>query len=166
MSLGNPFPWNADGEAWPSVDGRWIAASAKAWANTPFALHQRSWGAGVDCFGLLVGCLADLGIKVEDQAGYTGLDEMDWLLEALSEFSDEVSIQDRQQGDFLVFRHEQHLELTKIYNHVAVLTLDASGVESMVHATPKPSSFKVVEHPLDDFWLPALVRVFRYRGTV
>lgn len=163
MNGANPFPWIQGGEAWKAISGREIALEAASWVGTPFALHQRAKGAGVDCFGLIVGTLAALGVEVYDELDYTGqTDELGRMVNSLWRFADSEDLEDEQPGDFLVFRCDSHLGLSRIYNHSAIQGLEGT----IIHASPRPCFQAVIQHPLDKFWAAALVGRFRYRGSV
>lgn len=163
MNGANPFPWIPGGEAWKGLDGRDIALEAASWVGTPFLLHQRSRGAGVDCFGLIVATLGNLGVEVYDEMDYTALgDEYDRMVNSFLRFCDSRPLADEQPGDFLMFRSSRHAELSMIYNHAAIQGLEGT----MIHANPRPCFQAVVEHPVDKFWRAALTKRFRYRGSV
>lgn len=52
------------------IDAQDVVRQARTWLGTPFAHQGRRKGAGVDCAGLLVCTLRELGIDVGDVASY------------------------------------------------------------------------------------------------
>jgi cell wall-associated NlpC family hydrolase len=138
------------------ISGSGIVSVARSWLGTPFALNQRCNGAGVDCWGLVVSVMGELGVNGIDERVYGDGDEYERMLAQFHLFCDQVETV--EPGDFLIFRQERHSEISMILNHVAIAT-----DEGMIHACPRPAFYSVIEHPLDKFWQRALVRVFRYR---
>lgn len=132
-----------------------IADKAREFIGTPWHHAARLKGVGIDCIGLCVEVIRELGVEVEDILNYSQGDEFDRLIENLSKYCDEVPLGDLWPGDCLVFRGRG------ILNHVGIF----GGAGTFIHAYRAPSVGRVVEQPLDDKWLKFLVAVYRFRGA-
>jgi cell wall-associated NlpC family hydrolase len=127
-----------------------IVEAARAWKGTPYRHGGRVRGLGCDCAGPVVGVAMELGIPVEDLAGYSPkitVEEMDRILETNFERIDPA---EAQPGDIL------QMELVDGPRHLAIVT-DAG----IIHTSRGLQ--KVVEHRLDRFWRERIRAAWRYR---
>lgn len=141
---------------WPEVSASSIEATAREYLGTPWHHDARLKGVGIDCTGLLVCVLTELGVPVEDHRGYGMGDEIDRLLEGLGEHCDPLEEGAAEwPGDILVYRGRL------MWHHCGFRS--AGG---MIHSYASPSVMRVVEQPLDESWFSRLHSVWRYKGAV
>ena len=48
-----------------------LAQAARGFLGTPFKLHGRERETGLDCVGLVIACLGEIGVRTEGPAGYS-----------------------------------------------------------------------------------------------
>lgn len=111
-----------------------LVTAARAYLGVPFR-HQGRNKLGLDCAGLVVVALADIGIVVDDEVGYS-LNPHKGRLEACiarNTFLKEISVDQITTGDVLLIAFKQAPQ------HVAIKT--DNGI---IHATSQLG--KVVEH--------------------
>lgn len=125
----------------------------RTWVGTPFH-HQGRWkGLGVDCAGLVVMPLANLGVKEAlkaDNRTYKHRPGHQLLLERLLMIADEIPASEIQPGDimaFTIYKYPQHLAI-KSYGDKVIHVTEDSGV---------------LEEYLSDMWKKRLIGVFRLR---
>lgn len=122
----------------------------RSYINTPF-LHQGRDRNGIDCIGLIVTPLNEIGFFNYDNVNYKRYGLGGEILEILSKYCYEIDWpnEELKSGDILMFskRNSQHLA---IYTG-----------STIIHA----NNFigKVVEHDLDEKWKSMINRVFRYK---
>ena len=126
-----------------------IVKMAREWIGTPFHHQGRVKGVGVDCIGLIVGCVQELGYPVIDSDGYGREPAHGILQKALSdqlELSSEL-----KHGDIILFR------FVKEPQHVAIYTKD----NTIIHAYSKVK--KCIEHRLDASWSKRIVNKYQLK---
>lgn len=130
--------------------GEEIAAAARGCVGTPFRLHGRVPGRGLDCVGLVAHVGRSLGLTAHDETAY-GLSGSEERLEAGLARAGlvRVAVADAQVGDVLLFDMQRRLL------HVAVM----SG-HGIIHA--HRGLGRVVEHRLDEEWRAALAAAWRF----
>lgn len=132
--------------------GREIAAAARGCVGTPFRLHGRVPGRGLDCVGLVAHAGRSLGLSDHDETAY-GLSGSGARLEAglaragLARVAGEAEV-----GDVLLF------DLGRGLLHVAVMS-----EHGIIHA--HRGLGRVVEHRLDDEWRAALAAIWRFPAS-
>ena len=136
------------------MTGKDIVKQARTWLGTPFHHQGRLKGVGVDCTGLIVMVLKELGYKeVEkyDIRNYPVKRSYPELKKVLKEKCIEIPFKDSVEGDLLLF------VLTKDPQHLAI----KSGEDKMIHAVRK---FGAVEVTIDEMWLRRLDSVWRLKA--
>jgi len=111
-----------------------LVDAARAYLGVPFR-HQGRNKLGLDCVGLVVVALADIGIVVEDEIGYS-LNPHKGRLESginRNSFLKEVPVDQIAAGDVLLIAYKH------VPQHVAIKT--TTGI---IHSTSQLG--KVVEH--------------------
>lgn len=130
--------------------GEEIAAAARACIGTPFRLHGRVPGRGLDCVGLVVHVGRSLALIDHDETGY-GLSGSGARLEAelMRAGLERVAVAQTRVGDVLLF------DMGRGLLHVAV-----RSEHGVIHA--HRGLGRVVEHRLDEEWRAALVTAWRF----
>lgn len=141
-----------------------LVAVARSYLGTPFH-HGGANEHGVDCAGLLLAALRDLGWTDWQPASYGRHIQPNALTAALNRFCDRVDLNCpitlyntegaamMEAGDLLLFAvggQPQHLAI-------------ANGEGGMIHCHEGVG--RVVEHGIDAGWMRRLVGVWRWRGT-
>lgn len=150
------------------ITGQQIVAQARTWIGTKYH-HQgrlkkslRGRG-GVDCIGLIVGVIEELGLQDgegnllsdHDEFNYSMYPEKGRLVSNMAKHLRQVPIEQMREGDVLLF---------KFYNdpqHVGLLTRYPSGGVGVIHCTS--SSGWVVEQPFSQGMLRMLTHVYRFK---
>lgn len=132
-----------------SIERLKIVQEARRWLGTPFRHQGRIRGRAVDCVGLPLCVMRDLGIAdwTEDFKVYPRQPMTDRVLEVCRERLNEKQFKDVQPGDILVFRAPT----------VACHTGIASNI-GVIHAYAPAR--KVVEHRIDQEWEEKLAGCF------
>lgn len=125
-----------------------LIAAARACLGTPFHHQGRLAGVGLDCIGLIVVALGQVGVAVQDRTDYAPRPDGVSLLAAL-EAHGARRVDAIEAGDILLFRYDHQPQ------HVAL----ASGAESMIHAFAPAG--RVVETALGAYWRRRLVGIYR-----
>ena len=145
-----------------------IIAEARTWPGTRFHHQGRvkktaTHNGGCDCIGLIVGVVKNLNIESKipgkflhefDNINYGRLPDGYLFRNALAEQFIEISVEEIQPGDLLLFRFEkdpQHIALVSNYEH---------GGLGLIHCYA--SSRKVIEHALDDTWKKRIVAAYKF----
>ena len=133
-----------------------VVAAARGWIGTPY-LHQASLrGIGCDCLGLVRGVWRELhGEEPEAMPVYAA----DWaeagggerLAEAARRHLEEISVDDAEPGDVLLFRWRPHLPA----KHAAILVDHGR----MIHAHDGAAVCEVFYAP---FWRRRAAFAFRF----
>ncbi len=144
-----------------------IVAQARTWLGTKYH-HQgrlkksRNGPGGVDCVGLVVGVVHELGIhdgngnvlSLYDETNYSFYPEGERLVRSIEKHLRKVPYEEMQIGDVLLFKFHRDPQ------HIGLLTDYPTGGIGVIHCNS--SAGKVVEHPLSKTWLRLLVDVYRF----
>lgn len=129
-----------------------VIEQARSWVGVPF-LHQGRTRDGVDCVGLLVAVLRDLGHDPADSTRYPFRAKSEVLMQHLATECTEQPVGAEQPGDVLVCSMRGEAPY-----HVALL----SEQGTLIHALSIAG--KVVEHQYDAAWQGRIRRVYRWKG--
>jgi len=132
-----------------------VINTARLYMDTRFHHQGRSRAAGVDCIGLIICTLWDLGIipRTFNVTGYgrrpIGKELYRQMRE--SEYLEELPNKEYQPGDILLMSFKAEPQ------HVVLVT-----DQGMIHSYA--SMRRVVEHGLDDYWKGFIESTFQIRG--
>lgn len=145
-----------------------IVAQARTWLGTKYhhqgRLKKSTRGpGGVDCLGLVIGVIDELGMQDgngkalvhADEFNYSMYPERGRLVGSISKHLRHVPVEQMRVGDLLLFR------TFKDPQHVGLLTNYPGGDLGMVHCNS--SAGKVVEQPLSMTWIRMLTHVYRFK---
>ncbi len=145
-----------------------IVAQARTWLGTKYhhqgRLKKSTRGpGGVDCLGLVIGVIDELGMQDgngkalvhADEFNYSMYPERGRLVGSISKHLRHVPVEQMHVGDLLLFR------TFKDPQHVGLLTNYPGGDLGMVHCNS--SAGKVVEQPLSMTWIRMLTHVYRFK---
>jgi len=146
-----------------------IVAQARTWLGTKYhhqgRLKKSARGpGGVDCLGLIIGVVAELGLQDGDDNPLSQADEFNYsmypergrLVRSISKHLKQVPIEKMAVGDVLLFKtfnDPQHVGLLSRYPN--------SGELGLIHCNS--SAGKVVEQPLSLTWIKMLTHVYRFK---
>lgn len=133
------------------ITGDDLVRTARGYLGTPFHHAGRQKGLGVDCVGLVLCALHELGATDWDDRHYSRLVDPDHLRRQIERHCDPVPVEARQPGDLLLFR------VQGVAQHVGLFT-----GESVIHAYETVGY--VVEHRFGAAWERRLAAVYRWRG--
>lgn len=128
--------------------------TARTFLGTPFRHQGRLPGAGLDCVGVVVCALKQLGYHVEDQSGYGRIPLRGRLIAAIENHCDAISQEDIQPGDLMMFAFRSEPQ------HIAIVS--AINPIMLIHAYQ--DVHRVVENGLDVTWQSRLRGCYRLRG--
>ncbi len=144
-----------------------IIIQARTWLGTAYhhqgRLKKSDHGpGGVDCLGLVVGVIAELGIqdghgnplKDADELNYSMYPEGNRLITSISKHLESVPLEERRIGDLLLFKTFQEPQ------HIGLLSEYPIGGSGLIHCTS--TAGKVVEQPLSATWIKMMTHVFRF----
>ncbi|MDA0307505.1 MAG: NlpC/P60 family protein [Proteobacteria bacterium] len=146
-----------------------IIEQARTWLGTKYH-HQgrlkksaRGFG-GVDCIGLVIGIIDELGIQDGDENSLVAADETNYsmypeqgrLVSSIQKHLREVPKEQMRVGDVLLFK------TFKDPQHVGLLSEYPSGGVGLIHCNS--SAGKVVEQPLAETWMRMLTHVYRFKN--
>jgi hypothetical protein len=142
-----------------------IIVQARTWLGTPFHHQGRVKHVGVDCIGLIVCVIDELGLSDKngqclsnyDATGYSRTPDGFTLKNKLDTHLQPVPIEEIAPGDILLFRFHKNPQ------HVAFVTDRNDGDFSILHCYS--TSNYVVEHRLDDKWKKLIVAAYRIKLT-
>jgi cell wall-associated NlpC family hydrolase len=152
----------------PNIKPEQIVAQAKTWLGTHYH-HQgrlkkseRGKG-GVDCIGLIIGLIDELGIQdgdgnslvSADETNYSMYPEQGRLIRSIQKHLREVPIEKMAVGDILLFKTFRDPQ------HVGLLTQYPSGGPGLIHCNS--SAGMVVEQPFSMAWVKMLTHVYRFK---
>lgn len=125
----------------------------KSYIGTPFVHQGRVPKIGIDCAGVVICALKELGLDFYDLNNYNMRPSQDDVLSKIIEngFSD-VSINDMKKGDLLLMSYDGNIQ------HIAVVS--ETNPVYIIHAV---TNKKVIEHRLDEVWKNRVKRVFRFK---
>lgn len=126
-----------------------LVNAARACIGTPFYHQGRVAGIGLDCIGLVIQAVKQIGIEVEDQQDYGREPEGEKLHAALTAHGFEP-VDDMAAGDVLLFRFNGEPQ------HVGL----AVSEHSMVHAYAPIG--RVVETGLGETWQRRMAGIYRH----
>lgn len=130
-----------------------IVSAARSYLDVPFRHRGRS-RRGLDCIGLVVVALADVGRSVADRKAYGRSPEADRLRVALvDEFGDPIPKDQLQVGDIVT------MQWTGRPQHVGIVTDYLLGGLGLIHA--EIANGRVVEHRLADPWPRRIIEGWR-----
>lgn len=129
-----------------------FVASARSWIGTPWVHCGRSRN-GIDCTGLIIVCLNEVGFNVDVEQNYSMQDEWNLLVNECSKYATRVDPDHMRPGDLILFRGRM------MYNHCGILTPE----NTFVHAYNTGTTGRVVETPLEGKWKSRIAEVFRPR---
>lgn len=143
--------------------GEQLSQSALTYCGTPFHYGARIKGVGIDCAGLIVCALRELGCVVEDVPNCAIADHFELIHRIIKNHFDLVGegLQFAEIGDLLLFRRMHGPASRRIENHVGILT--SRDPACMVHAFPSGFCQCVTVSPLGLYFTDALVGIWRYR---
>jgi len=156
-----------------------IITQARTWLGTKYhhqgRLKKSSRGAGgVDCIGLVIGIIDELGIEDgngnslvdADETNYSMHPENGRLVKSIQQHLRQVPIEQMCVGDVLLFK------TFKDPQHVGLLSEYPSGGHAhegaliqhfgLIHCNS--SAGKVVEQPLTETWERMLTHVYRFKN--
>tara|TARA_R100000951_G_scaffold114960_1_gene121520 strand:+ start:19013 stop:19438 length:426 start_codon:yes stop_codon:yes gene_type:complete len=96
-----------------------LAESAMKYVGVRWRHQGRCRASGLDCLGLLVVSLQDLGLEVQDQTSYDRRPDHRNLLRRVSSQLDSVSVDDISSGDILLLHFK---DTNKSPYHFAIVT--------------------------------------------
>jgi cell wall-associated NlpC family hydrolase len=146
-----------------------IVAQARTWLGTKYH-HQgrlkkseRGLG-GVDCIGLIIGVIDELGIQdgagnsltKADETNYSMYPEQGRLVASIKQHLRGVPKDKMRIGDVLLFK------TFKDPQHVGFLSDYASGCFGIIHCNS--SAGKVVEQPISEAWAKMTTHVYRFKA--
>lgn len=150
------------------ITSKQIVEQARTWVGTKYhhqgRLKKSSAGpGGVDCIGLVIGVIDELGMQdgagnklsEHDEFNYSMHPEKGRLVGSIAKHLREVKPEQMREGDVLLF---------KFFNdpqHVGLLTCYPTGGVGLIHCTS--SSGWVVEQPFSQGMLRMLTHVYRFK---
>ncbi len=135
------------------LTGDAVVAKAREYIGTKWHHAGRKKGVGIDCSGLLVGVMDELGIGIVDDVNYTTGDEYERMLMHLDKYGRRLTEDDQaRNGDVYVFRGERML------NHCGIYVADA---DTIIHCF-RPLG--CIEQPMGAILRKNLSVRFRYNG--
>lgn len=141
-----------------------IVADARTWIGTPM-LHAGRNRQGLDCVGLLVMVLHDLGISDWDDRQYSRVVNPERMVREIELFCDPVWRRaDGAAGDPRAAMRTGdvlHFEIQRYEQHCGIYA-GGPGNGTLIHAYE--SVGKVVEHELTEKWARRIVGVYRFRA--
>jgi cell wall-associated NlpC family hydrolase len=154
------------------IKPRDVVAQARSWLGTKYhhqgRLKKSAAGpGGVDCIGLVIGVIQELGIhdgdgfllSGHDEKGYSTLPEGGRLELGIARHLRRVKPETMREGDLLLFKiwgEPQHIGLVTQYPN--------GGQEKplgVIHCHSRSGA--VVEHILSDAWRRMIVGVYRFK---
>lgn len=137
---------------------RALVDAARAYIGVPFR-HQGRTREGMDCAGLVMAALNDLGRFPDDVEGYGMSPWLDGLQMAVEAFYGPPTAEPIEPGDVLLMRFRSQPQ------HLAIATDYYLGGLGMIHTRSDlmrgRQRGRVVEHRLNDVWNKRIVKVYR-----
>jgi len=147
----------AVGETAPALPAPFVHSlltEAREWLGTPYGHACREKGIAVDCIGLIIGALREIGRLSYDNRSYSPEEDPALLRAELERFCVEVALP--VPGDFCLF------EIGRVTRHVGIVGVESSGERTLIHCYQ--SANRVVEHLFDHHWQRRVVAVYRWAG--
>jgi cell wall-associated NlpC family hydrolase len=151
-----------------NITSEQIVVQARTWLGTHYH-HQgrlkksiRGPG-GVDCIGLIIGIIDELGIQdgegnslvAADETNYSMYPEQGRLVKSIQQHLREVPIEKMAVGDILLFKTFRDPQ------HVGLLTQYPGGGPGLIHCNS--SAGMVVEQPFSMAWVKMLTHAYRFK---
>lgn len=146
-----------------------IVAQARTWLRTHYhhqgRLKKSVHGhGGVDCIGLIIGIIDELGIQdgdgnslvCADETNYSMYPEQGRLITSIQKHLRPVPTEKMAVGNVLLFKTFRDPQ------HVGLLTQYPSGGPGLIHCNS--SAGMVVEQPLSMAWVKMLTHVYRFKN--
>jgi len=130
-----------------------IITEARKWLGTRW-VHQGRNSAGIDCAGLLICVMRDLGLPVEDMQGYRRSPDGETFRQHI-----------HSQTDFQAYPTPGAIGLfreARFPTHTGFFAINDDGMLTLIHAYAPVG--KVVEEPFMHHWPSQLVSVRSIRG--
>jgi cell wall-associated NlpC family hydrolase len=134
------------------ADRALIVATARQFLGVRWRHAQSSKEAGVDCVGLFVALMRDLGIADYQPPNYGRQTTEAALRAEIEQFCAPIAMPERDDGDLLLF------DILGSIQHVGMVT---EGGWCVLHAVIGPD--RVVEHRLDAGWRRRIRGVYRLK---
>jgi len=80
-----------------------IVQAVRSYIGTPYRHQGRVPGKGLDCVGVAICALREVGIVVDEPDHYRMDPDSDVLIDCIRQVADPIPARDRQAGDLLVF---------------------------------------------------------------
>ena len=129
-----------------------ISSTVKTYIGTRYKHQGRLKGIGLDCLGVVVELMKELGIyESGDVSNYSNIPDGRELYEACKKWLVEKNINEMKEGDVLLMRFDEEPQ------HLAVLVDNNEMVHSYLMAR------KVVKHRLDETWKNRVIAVFEFK---
>ncbi|MDB2414178.1 C40 family peptidase [Rickettsiales bacterium] len=151
-----------------NITSEQIVAQARTWLGTHYhhqgRLKKSTRGpGGVDCIGLIMGLIDELGIQdgegnslvAADETNYSMYPEQGRLVKSIQQHLREVPIEKMAVGDILLFK------TFKDPQHVGLLTQYPGGGPGLIHCNS--SAGMVVEQPFSMAWVKMLTHAYRFK---
>jgi cell wall-associated NlpC family hydrolase len=162
----------------PRISQQQIVLQARTWLGTRYH-HQgrlkksKAGAGGVDCIGLIIGVIDELGLQdgagvklcEYDEFNYSMYPERGRLVASIRKHLREVPLEHMRAGDVLLFRtfrDPQHVGLLTEYPTGGAVREGAQDkIFGLIHCNA--SAGRVVEQPLSDAWQRMLTHAYRFK---
>ena len=124
-----------------------------SYLGTPWRHTGRVINEGIDCVGLIIQSLNDLGQNIPDDSDYSLNDEFVKLVKILNTYCTKLDGWDFTPGNIILFRGRD------IYNHVGIMVDDTE----FIHAYSVPSVMSVQLQPLNGYWKQRIKAIYEYK---
>lgn len=139
-----------------------IIDRAREYLGTPFKHQGRHIHRGVDCSGLCICVLRDLGITEFNITNYARLPDVGMFKANLRKVcGDPILLNEAKPAD-IAFMVELQRNGTPKWLHIGFLT-DLKGELGLIHSYIRNRG--VVEHRLDDTWRKRIIHVYKAPGV-
>lgn len=130
------------------MTGKDFVKSLRKYKDKPWVEMGRNPDLGVDCVGLIICALKDLGFNPKDEYHYTKYDEFLLLVKGLKQDFKEIEKKFfPYEGALILFRGRE------IFNHVGVYTGFYDNKHWFIHSLNKDEYNKVIEQPYEPYWM-------------
>jgi len=119
------------------MDNKLIPDEARKWLGTPFHHQGRLLGVGVDCLGLMVSVINELGGHIKDRPAYSRYPTGGYLIAGMREQLTEIDIADATTGDFFVSAERKHANHVMIYDAETGTVIHSYYQNKMVVEQPR-----------------------------
>lgn len=139
-----------------------VVAAARGWIGTPYAHQHRMKGVAVDCGGLVIGIVRELGLFPADFDinGYARTPDGVSLVAYCDEHMDRIPRSRMQPGNIICGRFDKDPQ------HIAILGDYLHGGLSIIHALNRANGKGCVIEQRFDVRLPfKIVQTYALRGV-